>query len=240
MLLYYIRHCDPIYDPDSLTPLGQRQAEAVGKRLAHYGVDKIYASTSNRAILTAKPACEMLKKEAVLLDFANEKYAFQDFSVKSEGKRAWACSEMNYRRIFASPSVWMLGDRWYEHPDLAEHGEQFKAGLERISRESDNFLLSLGYARMPETGFYRTVAPNDERVAFFAHQGFGIVFISYLLNIPYPLFSTHFDISHSGITVIEFPDLADGTCIPRVLTHSCTGHLYHEGLPLTYNNSVRF
>ena len=26
MFLYYIRHGDPIYNPDSLTPLGQRQA----------------------------------------------------------------------------------------------------------------------------------------------------------------------------------------------------------------------
>ena len=34
MLLFYLRHGDPIYSPDSLTPLGQRQAEALGRRLA--------------------------------------------------------------------------------------------------------------------------------------------------------------------------------------------------------------
>lgn len=39
MILYYIRHADPIYDPDSLTPLGIRQAEALAKRLALYGVE---------------------------------------------------------------------------------------------------------------------------------------------------------------------------------------------------------
>ena len=47
MLLFYIRHGDPIYNPDSLTPLGHRQAEAVAKRLALYGIDEIYASSSN-------------------------------------------------------------------------------------------------------------------------------------------------------------------------------------------------
>lgn len=31
MLLYYIRHGMPVYDPDSLTPLGERQAEAAAK-----------------------------------------------------------------------------------------------------------------------------------------------------------------------------------------------------------------
>ena len=61
MLFFYVRHGDPIYDPDSLTPLGHRQAEAVAKRLALYGLDEIYASTSNRAVLTATPTSEILK-----------------------------------------------------------------------------------------------------------------------------------------------------------------------------------
>ena len=63
MILYYVRHGDPIYNPDSLTPLGQRQAEAVGKRLALYGIDEVYSSDSNRAMQTAEPTCQLLKKE---------------------------------------------------------------------------------------------------------------------------------------------------------------------------------
>ena len=46
MLLYYVRHGDPIYDPDSLTPLGMEQAAAVARRLAKFGVDEIYSSPS--------------------------------------------------------------------------------------------------------------------------------------------------------------------------------------------------
>ena len=41
MLLYYIRHADPIYEPDSLTPLGERQAEALSRRLARFGLDEL-------------------------------------------------------------------------------------------------------------------------------------------------------------------------------------------------------
>ena len=90
MILYYVRHGDPVYEPDSLTPLGQRQAEAVAKRFAVYGLDKIYASTSNRAILTAKPTCEVLKLEAELLDFANEGHAWRELTVDlDEGRRTW-------------------------------------------------------------------------------------------------------------------------------------------------------
>ena len=41
MLLFYIRHGDPIYNPDSLTPLGHRQAESVAKRLSMFGIDEM-------------------------------------------------------------------------------------------------------------------------------------------------------------------------------------------------------
>jgi len=81
MLFFYIRHGDPIYNPDSLTPLGHRQAEAVGRRLAQFGMDKIYASTSNRAIQTAQPLCELVKKDLTQLDFANENHAWQELTV---------------------------------------------------------------------------------------------------------------------------------------------------------------
>ena len=72
MILYYIRHGDPIYHPDSLTPLGKREAEAVAKRLAVYGVDGIYSSTSNRAIETAAPLAELLKKELRAMGILDE------------------------------------------------------------------------------------------------------------------------------------------------------------------------
>ena len=42
MLFFYIRHGDPIYDPDSLTALGEKQADSLAKRLSVYGIDRIF------------------------------------------------------------------------------------------------------------------------------------------------------------------------------------------------------
>ena len=75
MILYLIRHGDPIYEPDSLTPLGHEQAKALAKRFTVYGLDEIYCSTSNRAKLTAQPTCELLGKEMTLVDWANVGHA---------------------------------------------------------------------------------------------------------------------------------------------------------------------
>lgn len=55
MILYYVRHGDPIYEPDQLTELGKIQVSAVAKRLALRGVDRIYSSL--RARQTAQPKC---------------------------------------------------------------------------------------------------------------------------------------------------------------------------------------
>ena len=120
MLLFYVRHGDPIYRPDELTPLGRRQAEAIGRRLARYGVDKIYSSTSIRAQQTAQPLCEMLRMEKTTLEWCHENRAHEDVWVEEEdGRRPWAIESMKYRRLFVSEEMRRLGNRWYEHPMLS-------------------------------------------------------------------------------------------------------------------------
>ncbi len=234
MIFYYIRHGDPIYDPDSLTPLGHRQAEAAGRRLSVFGLDKIYASTSNRAILTSQPACEMLKKEVELLDFCNEGHAWQEFTVVKENRKTWMFSDPETRKRFATKEVRELGHRWTDLPEFSA----CQAGVDRIRKESDALFLSLGYEHIPETGSYKVIKHSNERVALFAHQGFGLVFLSCLLDIPYPQFSLHFDMCHSGITAIEFDD-EDGFAYPKTMFLSADSHLYKEGLPLDYNHKIR-
>lgn len=236
MLFFYVRHGDPIYNPDSLTPLGLRQAEAVGKRLALYGVDEIYSSTSTRAMQTARPTCEMLKKELTTLEFAHENLAWADLAVDLGTGKNWVSDTPYFREIFAQRSVRQLDDQWYKHPDLQPY--PFEEGIKRIARETDAFFASLGYEHIPGTGRYRAAAPSDKRVAFFAHQGFGLAFLSCLLDIPYPQFSTHFDMCHTGMTVIDFNE-RDGYVTPRILTLSDDAHLYREGLPTRYQNNDR-
>lgn len=237
MLFIYIRHGAPIYDPDSLTPLGRRQAEAVGKRLAAYGVDRIYASTSQRAIETAKPASELLGKEIIELDFANEGHAWWDFCRKNEnGEHTWATNVPRYKAMFSCEEVRSLGREWYNHPMFED--TNFARGMKRIQSESDTFFASLGYEHDLENNCYKAVRPNEERVAMFAHHGFGIAFLSCILDIPYPMFVTKFDMCHSGMTVIEFS--GEDIVYPRTLQLSSDAHLYKEGLMTGYNNSIRF
>ena len=236
MIFYYVRHGDPIYNPDSLTPLGGLQADALAKRLSRYGIDEIFASSSNRARLTAEPTCKLLNKEMKILDWCNESYAWKDFSCADEnGKETWAFHNHKMCELFVSDEVQRLGKEWYKHPAFAENN--FEQGVKRVQSECDEFFASLGYEHNRETNTYTCVRENRNRVALFAHQGIGMIFLSSVLDIPYPLFCTHFDFGHSAVTAIEFSPYK-GMAIPTVLQLSNDSHIYGEGLPTKYQNRV--
>lgn len=236
MIFYYIRHGDPIYNPDGLTPLGYEQADALKYRLCANGFNKIYASSSNRAILTAKPTADLLKKEIETLDWCNEKYAYDELGMRNdEGYYTWCFNHLHIKKLFLSEEVRLLGENWYDHK--AFEGTKLKEGMLRIRNNADEFMLSLGYRNNRQEGYYIAENPNNDRVALFAHEGFGIAFLSSILNIPYPIFSTHFAMCHTGVTVVEFRD-EGGFVFPKVLTYSNEAHLYEKRVPLSYNAKI--
>ncbi len=213
------------------------QAQALAKRLALHGVDEIYASTSNRAIETAQPTADMLGKEITLLDFCNEGHVAQEFiSVSEDGSRRWVFADPEFCKRFAKNGV--AYDRfWYKNPLFQEM--PFEKGVTRVDRETDKLFQSLGYEHDRENGCYKVIKPNEKRVAFFTHQGFGMAFLSSVLDIPYPAFCTHFDLGLSNMTVIDFSE-RNGIVIPKLLTHSNDAHLYREGLTTRYNGYIDF
>lgn len=236
MILYFIRHGDPIYDPDSLTPLGQLQADALAKRLSRYNIDEIYASSSERAKQTAEPTCKLLHKEMKILDWCNEGYAWKEFAYTDEhGIYSWIFEKPEMCRFLVSDEIKKLGNHWYKHPKFSDLN--FENGINRIQKETDALMASLGYEHNREKHTYTHVSDSPERVALFAHQGFGMVFLSCLLDIPYPEFCTHFDLGHSSMTAIEFADNCDEV-IPVALQLSNDSHIYGEGLPTKYQNRI--
>ena len=231
MLLYYIRHGDPIYNPDSLTPQGEQQAEALSKRLALCDFDKIYVSTSNRAYLTAKPTLEKLGREPVRLDWLNENHAWEYFSVDG----MWAFQSDYYRKLFTSNEIRALGHNWHKSGKLSD--THFAEGVRHMRRDVFGLMAEQGYVHSDEENCYLSEGGNDKKIAVFAHQGIGMAFLSTLLDIPYPMFCTHFDLSHSSMTVIEFSP-EQKSVIPVVLQLSNDSHIYREGLSRKYNNMI--
>lgn len=235
MLLYFIRHGDPIYDPDSLTEKGKLQAEAVGKRLAYSKIDKIYASSSRRAVMTAEPLAAKLGKEIEILDWCNEGYTWNEFTVEENGYRTWLYQSEKYLTLFSSDKIMNMGHKWYEHDAFAE--TKCREGIERIAENADKFMAGLGYVHDVKNHIYTAEIPNNDRVALFAHEGFSHVFLPYILDIPYPIFAK-FEYNHTGMTVVEFRSDGKGKARAKLLQYSNDSHMYKEGLPTEYNNGI--
>ena len=241
MLFYYIRHGEPLGVPDySLTPLGREQAKALAKRLCLFGINRVFASPTLRTMQTAQPICDLLGKEITPCDWADEGIVWNEFTVPHpKYEHTWAFYDPKYLEIFSSPEVRALGERWYEHPELA--GLNFKAGVERVNAAVDEFFLSLGFRHDRENARYEVVGEhlNRDRVALFAHQGFGMSFFSSMLDIPYPMFCTHFDFSHSSMSVVNFEPRGKYV-YPHVLQTANDSHLYREGIITGYHNAIKF
>ena len=236
MLLFYVRHGDPIYEPDSLTEQGLKQADVLVNRMRRCNPSKIYTSSSNRAMLTAKPTCEALGIDMQILDWCNEAHAAATFWYRDDVGSFWMFGHPKTKKLLASEEVRKLDREWYMHPFFAEKMPHLKNGIDRIQSETDAFMLSLGY-RHVDNG-YVAECPNNDRVALFAHQGFGLAFLSALLDIPYPMVSLRLDMGHTGLTVIDFR--GNDFVVPKMLQLSNDSHIFASELKTSYNNSIDF
>ena len=134
-----------------------------------------------------------------------------------------------------------MGDAWYKHPKLEEF--HFENVLHPIYEQIDGFLASHGCVHDSEKGVYDvTNADAEKRIAIFAHECMGKIFMSHVLDIPFPYYASHFEMHTSGLSVVRI----DNTPISKnkqpsspyaraqVLTLSNDSHLYRDGMPLVH------
>lgn len=235
MLLYFVRHGDPVYVPDGLTPLGHKQAQALAERLVAADLDEIFASTSVRAQQTAAPTARRIGKTVALLDWCNESYAWEEFTLDDTRGRLWLYQDKSCLEKFASDEIALIGNDWYKHPWFCS--DRLTAGVERIRREAYAFLAELGYQKATDGSYYTATKPNDKRVALFAHEGFGMAFLSTITGIPYPMFCTRLALQHSGVTAILFE--GEHKVVPQILQLNNDSHLFKAGLPTNFNNGIK-
>lgn len=234
MLLYVIRHGDPIYSPDSLTPKGRRQAEAVAKRLAVHGLDQIFCSPLGRAQETAKPTAELLGLDIQTEPWTSENLVWHEFTyMDSNGRKRWLFSMPNYK--FKTEQNRFRNGDWREC-DCLQNLFDAEHCYDRLIPESDAFLSKLGYER--EGSIYKILRPSNERIALFCHEGFTMCWFPHLLGIPPHLFWSNFSLSHSGVNIIEFENYESGFTAPRCLCWSDLSHIYAERLPLQHKNKI--
>ena len=230
MLLYIIRHGLPDYSTDSLKPCGELQAREIARRLAVHGLDAVYSSPMGRARQTAQPTCDLLGLEMQIEPVFSEELAWKWFTyTRPDGHPDWG---------FRRKELTVGSDEAYASRDSFCHGfygddEAARAGYAQLCAASDDFIGRLGYRRTGPGNRYAALRPNDRRVALFCHQGLGLHLLSHLLHIPPHIFTSTFDISHTGLSIVEFS--GEDSVYPVCLCLSDLSHVYAGRLPMKYH-----
>lgn len=232
MLLYIIRHGDPNYEKDCLTPKGILQAEAVGKRIAASKIDRIFSSPMGRARQTAEPACRLLGLNYTVEEWTHE---IQDerLTIDPSGKRT-SISNIQNSLLLENGSIDVPFEDTMKVPYMKD--TEMDKACKFIWENGKDFLERLGYKE--ENGVYKILHPSEEKVALFCHAAFSRAWISMLLHIPLHIMWAGLDYCHTGVTILEFKNYENGFTSPKCLCHSDLSHFYKDGPDLYFNNRI--
>ncbi len=199
MKIIFVRHGHPDYINDCLTKLGHEQAEKAAVRLKDEGIEEIYSSPYGRAYETALHTAELLSKDVTKLPFMREiKWG------SSDGKEIYADGHPWDTSLYAISLGYSLMDEEWTKMPLFANNLAF-AEIERVAKESDEWLETLGYRR--EGANYRVTGDNTDRtIALFSHGGSSSALFSHLLNLPFFYLCRALCPDFTSITVLSFSD----------------------------------
>ena len=222
MKILLIRHAEPDYPNRTITAAGHLEAKALAEYLEKTGVDRIYCSPINRALHTMQYTAERLGIEPVIEPWTRE-LDWRAPDANGDMIVAWNLPGETVRgkEPFPGNETWA---KLAPYRDFVDH-------YERIRSDSDEFLKRHGYER--EGGVYRIVRPNRETIAVFCHLGFGLTWLSHLLELPFPLVWSGFWLAPSSVTTIVLEERSEQWAVPRCLGLGSVTHLYAAGLKVS-------
>lgn len=225
MRLYLIRHADPDYPNNTITPYGHKEAQALAVRLSKEKLDRLYSSPMGRARDTMRYTADLLPDHVPAIEDWTVEFGGTTTETDEWGRIAiWDLPGEVIRGQEKHPSY----DDWQNLPYVA--GTPMTELFDAARSASDAFLARHGYER--EGGRYRCVAPNRERIAVFCHGGFGLAWLSHLLEIPLPLMWSGFWLPPSSVTTVFMEQRTDLWAVPRCIGLGDVSHLYAAGLPV--------
>ena len=177
----------------SLSELGQKQADALGKALENVDFDAVYSSPLGRAIQTAQAIADPRGLPIKTLEWLIEWRPSEELLNGDEA---------NFEAMMES-----LGNLRPENTWKTIAGEGVCEMANRIIPGLQELLASHG-VHAGHGGYICDDPENDTRIALFAHGGSLGVLLPFLLGVPLnPMSPVSF--SETGVAVVEFTQRLD-------------------------------
>jgi probable phosphoglycerate mutase len=188
MEVLLIRHGDPDYANDSLTPKGLREAQRLAEGLADLRIDQIYVSPLGRAAQTCAFTAGTRGVEPITLDWLRER------GIKRGPVYLWeAPGEM-----FLGTETLATQNDWHASGGAMPEGEE---QFQRVRAGFDDLMRSYGYVR--ERHRYRVMQHSEARIAMFSHKGVIMTLLSDVLHWAMPMVFVSLHIHPSGVTRLQ-------------------------------------
>ncbi len=215
MRFLFIRHGEPDYANDCLTPRGRLQAQAAAKRLAGENICELYASPLGRAQETAGYTAKLLAQKITTLDFMRE-LSWGGEGVPDHG-HIWFLSD----RMLNEDNFDFLKDDWRQHPYFKNN--LVLSDYEKVVAAIDDFLEGQGYRHEGRRFFCSK--ENNKTIALFSHGGSGAAALSQILSLPFPYVLCVFPYTYTSVIAVDFPSEPGSYVHPRVELFNDAAHI---------------
>lgn len=220
MKILIIRHGDPDYSIDSLTPQGHVEAKLLAEKMANVDVKAFYVSPLGRARKTAEYTLNKIGREAEVCDW------LQEFPAKVDKPHEKQEVAWDWR-----PKDWTAVDDFYDLSKWSHVSQMEQAGVPaayaHVTEEFDKLLAKHGYVR--EGRYYRAVNANEDTIVLFCHFGLECVLLSHLLGISPMLLWHGFCAAPTSVTTVVTEERERGIAYFRTLQFGDVSHLYMGG-----------
>lgn len=222
MRILIIRHADPDYEKDSLTPVGWKEAELLSERLKKEKIDAFYCSPLGRAQDTASLTLKKMNRTAVTLDWLRE-FAPPYIKYPTTGEKHiswdWLPEDWTARDYFFDAG------HWSDDPAFCD--AKVREYYDYVIQSLDTLLADHGYRR--DGRMYAAEKPNRDTIALFCHFGLECVLLSHLLNVS-PMILWHGTAAApSSVTTLYTEERRPGKAYFRIASFGDISHLYATG-----------
>lgn len=226
MKLLIVRHGDPDYSIDSLTPKGRREAELLRDRLAKLDVEKFYCSPLGRAQETAKATLNFLGRTAETCDWLRE---FDGYVVDPDsGKRTSPWDRTP--EFLSGDDGYYDKDKWISTPFYSSGDVPEK--YQRVCDGIDALLARHGYVH--DGKVFRVERENTDTIVLFCHFGVECVLLSHIMKISPVILWHSFVALTTSVTTLVTEEREQGTAIFRCNGFGDISHLYAGDEPASF------
>lgn len=230
MRLLFIRHGDPDYEHDSLTPKGEREAELLADKMEGEQLTHIYISPLGRAQRTAAATLKRLRREGTTLDWLREFTYPIRLPDTGEEHLIW-----DFMPAFMRSYPQLYSAEGWQTPEFIRN-----SGVPRAYAAAcaglDSLLAEHGYVR--EGNCYRAERPNRDTLAFFCHFGATGILLSHLFNMSPVALLQHYAAAPTSVTTVYTEEREEGIASFRCASYGDISHLYAAHEPPSF--SARF